>query len=154
MIVLLTDGENNENPDPLTRGASRRRLRCAHLHGRHRQPRRGAMHVNGFTVQTQLDEATLQQIAQLTDGTYYNAESEQTCSTFLKPDPPTGHRAGKDRGYFALCRLWHLVLLVGGCFALWLNRLPAQPTNVRRYKWSNPWIYFGPASFLLLQPSP
>jgi len=27
------------------------------------------MHVNGFTVQTQLDEATLQQIAQLTDGT-------------------------------------------------------------------------------------
>jgi len=33
------------------------------------------LHVNGFTVHTQLDEATLQQIAQITGGAYYNAES-------------------------------------------------------------------------------
>ena len=33
--------------------------------------------VNGFQLHTQLDEATLQQISQVTDGTYYNATDAQ-----------------------------------------------------------------------------
>ena len=39
--MLLTDGENNQTPDPLEAAAGRRRPRCPDLHGRDRHGRRG-----------------------------------------------------------------------------------------------------------------
>ena len=77
VIVLLTDGENNESPDPLAaaqvaadRGVRIYTVGIGTAAGTN-------VHINGFTVHTQLDEATLQQIAQITGGTYYNAQNEQ-----------------------------------------------------------------------------
>ena len=74
VIVLLTDGENNVAPDPLAAAAGRRRPRRPHLHGRaSAAPPGTTLELDGFTVHTQLDEATLQQIADRTGGTYFSA---------------------------------------------------------------------------------
>ena len=70
MIVVLSDGENNERPDPQTaaQAAADRGIRVVTLgvgtaHGT-------TLDLDGFRVQTKLDEATLQSIADRTAGTY------------------------------------------------------------------------------------
>jgi Ca-activated chloride channel family protein len=84
------------------------------------------LHVNGFTVHTALDEVMLQQIAQLTEGAYYNAESGQDLRAIyenlglqlvIKPEDieVTALFAGASM----------LILLIGGiCSMLWLSRVP------------------------------
>ncbi len=77
VVVLLTDGENNEAPDPIDtaqsavdRGVRIYTVGIGSAEGT-------ILHIGGRSIRTRLDEATLQQIAQLTDGTYYNASTEQ-----------------------------------------------------------------------------
>src|SRR5690242_902273 len=66
-IVLLSDGENNENPDPLeaAKVAADRGVRIYTIGIG--SPAGTTLHVNGFTVHTSLDEAMLQHVAQLTE---------------------------------------------------------------------------------------
>jgi Ca-activated chloride channel family protein len=76
-IVLLTDGENNLAPDPLeaAQAAADRGVRIFTVGIGSAE---GAiLRVNGFTVHTQLNEPELQQIAELTHGRYFNAQSAQ-----------------------------------------------------------------------------
>ena len=76
LIVLLSDGENNERPDPLVaaRTAADQGIRIDTV-GIGSEG--GAtLDLNGFKVHTQLEAATLQQVAQITDGTYYSADDE------------------------------------------------------------------------------
>ena len=40
-------------------------------------PSGATLKVEGFSIQTNLDEATLQQISKMTDGRYYNAQSAE-----------------------------------------------------------------------------
>jgi Ca-activated chloride channel family protein len=77
VIVLLTDGENNEQPDPLSLAqvAANQGIRVFTV---------GIgsaagtdLDVNGVHVHTSLNEAELQQIAQITGGTYFNATDAQ-----------------------------------------------------------------------------
>ena len=76
VIVLLTDGENTEQPDPLA-AAQTAADRGVRIYTVGIGSTAGAtLHLDGFTVRSRLDEATLQQIAQITGGTYYNAENE------------------------------------------------------------------------------
>lgn len=73
VIVLLSDGENNENPNPLTvaQDAANQGVRIFTVGI---GTAGGAdIDVEGVHVHTQLDAATLQQIADLTGGTYYAA---------------------------------------------------------------------------------
>jgi Ca-activated chloride channel family protein len=77
MIVLLTDGENNENPDPLEvaqvaadRGIRIYTVGMGSVTGTE-------VKLEGFTVHTQLDEALLKEISDVTDGAYYNAGDEE-----------------------------------------------------------------------------
>ncbi|MCL5999866.1 MAG: VWA domain-containing protein, partial [Chloroflexi bacterium] len=77
VIVLLTDGENNVPPDPLTTaqfaadsGVRIYTIGIGTAAGT-------TLNVEGFTVHTQLDEAMLQQISQLTHGAYFNAENQE-----------------------------------------------------------------------------
>ena len=84
------------------------------------------VHVNGFTVHTQLDEATLKQIAQISGGTYYNAQNEQdlikiydtlSSSLVVKPEKTEITSLFAGAGIF--------VLLIGGILSLtWFSRLP------------------------------
>ncbi|HEU4671886.1 MAG TPA: VWA domain-containing protein [Candidatus Limnocylindrales bacterium] len=73
LVVLLTDGENNERPDPLgaARDAANRGIRIDAVglgtaEGTNLQ-------IDGFTVFTRLDETALRSIADTTAGTYYDA---------------------------------------------------------------------------------
>ncbi len=101
VIVLLTDGENNENPDPLlaaqtaaNRGVRIYTVGIGSAAGTN-------LHINGFIVHTQLDEDTLKQISQITGGTYYNAQSAAGFDQDLQQLKSTiGGYAGGDRGHF------------------------------------------------------
>jgi Ca-activated chloride channel family protein len=126
VIVLLTDGENNESPDPLA-AAQAAADRGVRIYAVGIGSTAGTtLHVNGFTVHTQLDEAMLQQIAQLTEGAYYNAESQQDLQTVydnvgsqlvVKPE--------KTEVTALLAGAGILVLLIGAtCSFLWFSRLP------------------------------
>ena len=126
VIILLTDGENNENPDPLA-AAQAAAQRGVRIHTIGLGSAAGTtVHVNGFTVHTQLDEAALKQISQVTGGTYYNAT-----------DAPELHKIYGDIGRQMVVKpqntevtslfaaLGILILLLGGGFSLlWFGRLP------------------------------
>ena len=126
VIVLLSDGENNQNPDPreAAQVASDRGVR---IHTVGVGSAAGTtLKINGFIVHTQMDEAMLKQISQITDGTYYNATSEQDLQNiynnlnpqlFIKPEKM------EVTSLFAGASI--LVMLIGGAFSmLWFSRLP------------------------------
>jgi Ca-activated chloride channel family protein len=126
VIVLLTDGENNESPDPLAaaQAAADRGVRIFAVGIG--SPAGVTLHVNGFTVHTQLDEAALQQIAQVTGGAYYNAENQQELQAIYDHlDPQLVLKPQKTEVTSILAGASILVLLVGGVFSLvWFSRLP------------------------------
>jgi Ca-activated chloride channel family protein len=82
--------------------------------------------VEGFTVQTRLDEATLQAIAGMTDGNYYNAQNEEDLRAIyqnlgaelvVKPE--------ETELTSILTGVGLLILLIGGVLSLlWFSRLP------------------------------
>ena len=74
VVVLISDGENTTDPDPIlaAEAAAYRGVRI-HTIGVG-SPEGARLNIDGFIVQTQLDEAMLQYIAQRTGGTYYNAQ--------------------------------------------------------------------------------
>jgi Ca-activated chloride channel homolog len=126
VIVLLTDGENNENPNPLAvaqaaadRGVRIYTIGIGTAAGT-------TLKVNGFTVHTRLDEQSLQQISQLTEGAYYSAASQDDLHKVydnlglqleVKPEQT------EVTSLFAVAGI--LVMLLGGAFSLlWFNRLP------------------------------
>ncbi len=126
VIVLLTDGENNENPDPLLaaqtaadRGVRIYTVGIGSVAGTN-------LHINGFNVHTQLDEPMLQQISQISGGSYYNAESEQDLLKIydnLNPELFIKPQETEVTSLFAGVSI--LILLIGATFSLlWLGRLP------------------------------
>jgi Ca-activated chloride channel family protein len=125
-IVLLTDGENNENPDPLVAAqtAANRGVRIYTVGIG--SPQGTNLHINGFIVHTQLDEETLQQISQVTGGTYYNAQSEQDLIKIynnLNPQLVVTPEMTEVTSIFAGASI--LLMLIGGMFSLlWFSRLP------------------------------
>jgi Ca-activated chloride channel family protein len=126
VIVLLTDGENNESPDPLA-AAQTAADRGVRIYTVGIGSAAGTtLHINGFTVHTQLDEAMLQQISQLTGGAYYNAESEQDLRKIydnLNPQLVIKPQKTEVTSIFAGASI--LALLAGGVFSLlWFSRLP------------------------------
>lgn len=125
-IVLLTDGENTAPPNPnaAVQAASDRGVR---IYTVGIGSATGAtLKVEGFSVHTQLDEATLKQIAQRTDGAYFNAQNEQELQKIYE-NLGTQYVFKSERtevtSLFSGAGL--LVLLIGGVFSLlWFGRLP------------------------------
>ncbi len=126
LIILLTDGENTQPPDPATaaKAAANRGVRIDTI---------GigtaagtTLKVGGFSVHTQLDEATLQQVAQTTGGTYYAADDAQgladvyaNLSSRLVIKPQTIEVTALFAGGGTL------LLVIGAMASLaWLGRLP------------------------------
>jgi Ca-activated chloride channel family protein len=126
VIVLLSDGENNENPDPLAaaQAAADRGVRIYTVGVG--SPAGTTLHINGFTVHTQLDEGMLKQISQITDGTYYNATSEQDLQNIydhLNPQLFVKPEKMEVTSLFAGASV--LVLLAGSIFSMLLfSRMP------------------------------
>jgi Ca-activated chloride channel family protein len=125
-IILLSDGENNESPDPMAaaQAAADRGVRIYTVGIG--SPTGTTVHVNGFSLHTQLDEATLQGIARLTGGSYYDARSagdllkiydRLTSQLVIKPENTEITSLFTGAGI--------LILLIGGVFSLlWFSRLP------------------------------
>lgn len=126
VIVLLTDGENNENPDPMTaaQDAVNRGVRIYTVGIG--SPTGANVKINGFTLYTQLDEATLQQISQTTGGTYYNAQStSELISIYENLNPQLVVKPEKLEVTSLFAGLSIAVFLIGGVFSmLWFSRFP------------------------------
>lgn len=126
IIVLISDGENTHDPDPLlaAQAAADRGVRIFTVGV---GSTAGAdLNIDGFMVHTQLDEAMLQQISQITSGAYYNAQSEQDFNKIydaIHPQLVVKPEKMEVTSLFAGASI--LVLLVGGAFSLgWFSRLP------------------------------
>lgn len=126
VIVLLTDGENNERPDPLE-AAQLAADRGVRIYTVGIGSAAGIdLELDGFTVHTQLNEPMLQRIAQISGGAYYNAQNEEDLQAIyenLEPEFVIKPEKMEVTSIFAGFSL--LLLLLGGLFSLlWFGRLP------------------------------
>ena len=126
VIVLLTDGENNESPDPIAaaqtaadQGVRIYTVGIGSVAG-------STLDIGGFKVHTQLDEPMLQQISQITDGGYYSADNEQDLrSIYDHLDTRLVLRPENLELTSLLAGASALILVLGGLGSLlWMGRLP------------------------------
>jgi Ca-activated chloride channel family protein len=126
VIVLLTDGENNESPDPLgaaktaaDRGVRIDTVGIGSAAGSN-------LSLNGFIVHTQLDEATLQQISQITGGSYFAAaDAQQLHTIYDNLDTQLIVKPELTELTAAFAGVSVLLLTLGALGSLmWLGRLP------------------------------
>lgn len=125
-IVLLTDGENTTSPDPME-AAQAAADRGVRVHTVGIGSAAGSiLNIEGYSIRSQLDEAMLQQISRLTDGTYYNAENEQELAAiYSNLNPQLVIKPEEMEVTAVLAGLSIVILLVGAAFSLvWFSRLP------------------------------
>jgi Ca-activated chloride channel family protein len=126
VIVLLTDGENTADPDPLEAVQAAKHM-GVRVHTVGIGTAAGTtLEVEGFMVHTQLDEAALREIATLTDGTYHAAADQEDLATMYDD---VGSRLVVRSEPFELtpllAGLGFGLLLVGGLTSLrWFGRMP------------------------------
>ena len=125
-IVLLSDGENNAPPDPLeaAQAAAERGVRIYTVGVGSAEGT--TLQVEGFSVHTQLDEAALQRIADLTEGAYYNAESpDQLRAIYESLERHLAIRSEMMEVTALFAGAGMLCLLAGAvCSLLWFSRAP------------------------------
>jgi Ca-activated chloride channel homolog len=126
VIVLLTDGENTVSPDPMeaAQAAKDRGVRIDTVGIG--SPEGTTLEVEGFLVHTQLDEAVLRSISDLTEGTYYAAAGGEDLSAIYED---VGSRLVVRSEPLELTPLFaalgFTLLLVGGVTSLrWFGRMP------------------------------
>ncbi|HTP08538.1 MAG TPA: VWA domain-containing protein [Anaerolineae bacterium] len=126
VIVLLTDGENNTSPDPLVaaqtaadQGVRIYTIGIGSAAG-------SILHIEGLTIRSKLNEDLLQQIAQITDGTYYNAATTQDLQAiYHNLDPQLVIKPEKTEITALFAGVGIVLLLIGGVLSLlWFSRLP------------------------------
>jgi Ca-activated chloride channel family protein len=126
MIILLTDGENNESPDPIgaAQTASDRGVR---IYTVGLGSAAGAtLHIDGFTIHSQLNEELLKGISQITDGSYYNADNQEDLKKIYENlDPQLVIKPEKMEVTSIFAGASIFIFLIGGMFSiLWFSRLP------------------------------
>ncbi len=125
-IVLLTDGENTTNQDPIeaAQTAAEQGVRVYAIGVG--SAAGTTLTVNDFTVFTQLNEPMLQQIATLTDGAYYNAQSEEDLREIYENlDVQVVIKPEKTEITSIFTGISMMFMLLGGAFSLvWFSRLP------------------------------
>ncbi len=126
VIVLLTDGENNTSPDPVAaaqtaadQGVRIYTIGIGSAAG-------SILHIDGLTIRSRLNEDLLQQIAQITDGTYYNAATQQDLQAiYHNLDPQLVIKPEKTEVTSLFAGVGIVILLIGGVLSLlWFSRLP------------------------------
>ncbi|HSB01453.1 MAG TPA: VWA domain-containing protein [Anaerolineales bacterium] len=125
-IVLLTDGENNESPDPSLAANLAADLGVRVYTVGIGSPAGTDLEVEGFTVHTSLDEATLQAIAGTTGGAYYNAgDEEQLRKIYSDLKPKLSIKPEKIEMTSLFAGLGMIVFLIGGLLSLlWFGHVP------------------------------
>jgi Ca-activated chloride channel family protein len=125
-IVLLTDGENNENPDPLAAAQAAAQLGIRIYAVGIGSASGTTLHVNGFNVFTQLNEPMLQGIAQLTQGAYFHAQNqEELRGVYESINLRLVMRPEKTEITALLAGAGLLILMLGAaCSMAWFGRVP------------------------------
>ena len=126
VIILLSDGENTAPPGPLA-AAQTAKDRGVRIYTIGIGSADGAtLHIEGFTIHSQLNEAMLQQIAQITGGVYFNADSAEDLNKVydnIGPQLVIKPEKMEITSIFAGASI--LIMLVGSALSLfWFNRLP------------------------------
>lgn len=126
VIVLLTDGENTGNPEPLeiAQIASEAGVR---IYPVGIGSRAGTIiEIEGFEILSQLNEEILQEIASLTNGSYYQAEDRESLQEIYKDiDLRLMVEGEKTEITPVIAGSSLLLLLIGGALSLlWFGRLP------------------------------
>ncbi|HEY4331570.1 MAG TPA: VWA domain-containing protein [Ilumatobacteraceae bacterium] len=124
-IVLLTDGENTSGPDASAVA------QLASTAGVHVDPigvgsaDGTVLNIGGFSVETALDADTLQQIAKVTNGTYYDAaDAAALAKVYQSIDLHTVTDPKKTEVTALFAAISTLLLIVGGVISmLWFGRL-------------------------------
>jgi len=126
VIVLLSDGENTEAPEPLEIAQMAADAGVRIFPVGIGSPEGTVIEVEGFNVVTQLDETALQQIAGLTNGSYYNADDAESLQEIYKNiDLQLTVRAEKMEITAIVAGISILLFLVGGGLSLfWFGRVP------------------------------
>ena len=125
-IVLLTDGENNERPDPLAAAALAADLGVRIYPIGIGTEQGTTIRVEGFTVRSRLDPELLAQIASLTGGEYFTADSRDQLQTIYDEiDPSLTLRPQTTEMTAVFGGIGLLLLVMGGLSSLtWNGRLP------------------------------
>jgi len=125
-IVLLTDGENNQEPDPILAadlaadfGVRIYTVGIGSAEG-------ATITVEGFTVHSRLDEPLLQHIADTTGGVYYNPGNEEELRNIYNDLEPKLTVSSEEVEITSiLSGLGMLLFLLGGAISLlWFGRVP------------------------------
>ena len=126
VIIMLTDGENNTNPDPMlaARIAAERGVRIHTIAVG--SPAGTILTVNGFSVFTQTNEPLLKSIAERTGGLYYNAKNtEDLRNVYESIEPRFSMKEEETEITSVLAGISIVILLIGGMLSLfWFNRIP------------------------------
>jgi Ca-activated chloride channel family protein len=126
VIVLLSDGENTVDPDPIE-AAQAAADRGVAIHAIGIGTTGGTtLELEGFSVHTALDDAMLEQIGAMTGGSYQHADSAESLSAIY--DSIDAHVVTRDETLelTAVVAGLGLALLMLGAFGslAWLGRLP------------------------------
>ena len=126
VVVLLSDGENTEFPEPLdiAQIAAEAGVRIYTVGIGSSE---GALiEVDGFSIVTQLNEPALQEIANLTNGTYFFAEDEEELRDIYENIDLQFTIRGEQMEITAILAGISLVfMLVSGALSLlWFGRVP------------------------------
>jgi hypothetical protein len=151
-IVLLTDGENNQEPDPVTAAQLAADLGVRVYTVGIGSPEGADLEVEGFTVHTSLDEPTLQYIASETGGAYYNAgNEEQLRQIYDDLKPRLSIKPEQMELTSILAGIGMVIFLIGGLLSLlWFGHVPCAIALIRSvgYVDDSPVARFSPSAVI------
>ena len=126
VIVLLSDGENNQNPDPIMAAELAADLGVRVYTVGIGSPQGIDITVEGFTVHSQLNEPLMRAISGETGGSYYSAASEEELFRIYNDlEPKLSIKTEEMEITSIFAGLGMLAFLVGGIMSLlWFGRVP------------------------------
>ncbi|HSL28302.1 MAG TPA: VWA domain-containing protein [Anaerolineales bacterium] len=126
VIVLLTDGENNEEPDPAMAAELAADLGVRVYTVGIGTTAGTSIEVEGFTVHTSLNEPVLQFIAAETGGVYYNAANEDELRQIYDDlEPKLSVKPEEIEMTSIFAGLGMFIFLIGGFLSLlWFGHVP------------------------------
>lgn len=126
VVLLLTDGENTTSPEPseVAQVAADAGVRLFPVGIGSAEG--SVIEIDGYNVLTQLNEASLQEIAGLTNGVYYHAEDEESLvEIYENVDLQLTLDGEKSEVTSVFAGVSLIFLLMGGALSLlWFGRAP------------------------------
>jgi Ca-activated chloride channel homolog len=124
-IILLSDGQSNQGPDPLDAAEKAASLGVRVFTVGVGTAKGATINLDGFTFHAILDEPTLKKIALITRGRYFKASSTEELRSIYQS---LGTRLGLEKQNTEITALFvaaavALLILMGVLSILWFNRL-------------------------------